>query len=102
MSEYTKGEWKAVLKGVDGQGYIEFGPIVDGEMDDIGFLYGHELRPNAEADAAMISACTNMYEALRDFIDESDKAGCNADIIDTFHVAYPKLKIALAKAEGKE
>lgn len=95
---YTKGEWTVQ----DG----DFGPqIVCDDQDDNTVLIAevnpyHEDDKTIQANARLIVAAPDMYEALKDIIAEAEKSHLTigADLDDSIRVFG---KQALAKAEGK-
>ena len=92
--EYTKGEYKI----------SEYDVIrVDFDSNNCAILCGE----NSEANAHLIAAAPDMYEALKDIVDPND---CNVDHhghcqehgwMGTGLCPHFRAKLALAKAKGK-
>jgi len=79
MTNYTRGEWFYA------NGAIQNGNHVIAEMNYVG--------DNVEADAHLIAAAPNMYEALKCALDLCDlREGATREVVEK----------ALAEAEGKD
>lgn len=90
---YTKGEWKVASTGFDRE-YRKF-IVLDNEWLWITAEAKGETEEEAEANAHLVSAAPEMYEALKAIIDEArgtDRFGGD-QITDALN--------AIAKAEGK-
>lgn len=90
---YTKGKWK-VRHPVNNDYTIYIGEYGKG-IEQIAILI--ENKPNAEANAHLIAATPEMYEALLDFT-MAYRRGLKGEQSK----AYTKAMKALAKAEDKE
>ena len=97
MNQYTKGEWKSrhpinndytIYMGEYGKGIIQ-----------VAMLF--ESSPNAEANARLISAAPDMYEALKTISAFYSETGYK-NVIPSMIEAVRKINKAIAKAEGKE
>ena len=98
---YTKGEWKISHSAFDrchgGKGAREF--VVNKDEDEIAEVQGN-TNDKCLANAHLISAAPEMYEALKafeDFLCTNYPAN-----IRLRQIAEYKMELALAKAEGKE
>lgn len=95
--EYTKGEWKAI-KGILSD---EINTIVGDKSQGIAEIVCY-LGQNVEADAHLISAAPDMYEALKEARHEIERLAMVTGYEGEAH--FPKLEQinkAIAKAEGK-
>lgn len=96
--EYTKGPWK----------YVNYGKHWNNNsLNRIEIQYGEDGECIADtvyedADARLISAAPDMYEALKDIV--ALHSGMPKSCGHTFHCVCPweKAHAALLKAEGKE
>ena len=100
--EYTKGKWEILpVQYVNediGHFYITGTPVSGwGHNRTIADVGCWKDRPNPLADAHLIAAAPNLYEALNDIIKAA--SFCHADAGLTIWI--DKAKEALAKAEGK-
>ncbi len=89
--EYTKGEWKASEQEQDfyGKDYYAVRSIHDGRIQRVADVW-------IEANAHLIAAAPDMYEALKSIVKDVDETGyCRVHHIVTGQQA-------LAKAEGRE
>ena len=89
---YTKGEWR-----------IEHYPdsqikIHSGFESICGLTYDGKVADEVEANAHLIAAAPDMYEALERLVDYLNYLGVPEDCEDQ----YEEANKALAKAEGKE
>jgi hypothetical protein len=102
MSEFTKGPWEV-------QDPPEGLPIIEKDFDDIAFIRAPSLATGAEiiANAHLISAAPDMYEALKAALRIKDL--WYADYVDDEHAGETEalgtmlnlFEQAIAKAEGK-
>lgn len=85
--EHTKGEWE-VSKGIDGAVIYEpdTGTVASVPMDLQGW----------EANAQLIAAAPDLYDALLLYIDD-----CEIEELEYNDDAYKAAKKAIAKADGK-
>ncbi len=96
MSEFTKGPW-AIEKTEESNGWHSVGPVTNGKIDVMITIFGNTGRPNSEANAHLISAAPDMYEALKKLLYIAECFIPIGEADDKFDAA----KQALAKAEGK-
>jgi hypothetical protein len=102
--KYTPGPWAAEANGV----------FKDEQRNPIASVYDPEhtnhLTDIAKANAQLIAAAPDMYEALKDLVkllecDDPVEVGCSCAYTGTgapLICAWCKAKQALAKAEGRE
>jgi len=81
---YTKGEWRYTIIGLESK-------VVDERLGIIAHVSERNSLAEIEANAYLISAAPDMYEALKEAFEKSHNP--EVEII---------LMKALAKAEGKE
>lgn len=93
--EYTKGEWK-IISGFKIRCGEEQCFVADCWTGDLYFPRPRFIE--AEANAHLISAAPELYEALKEFMEVLEKVGSEYPAI---RIAYNLAKPALAKAEGK-
>ena len=96
---YTKGEWKAITSRKPDQAYHPQW-VIDSDVHWIAVLGTDKYPfPNDEANAHLIAAAPDMYEALKAF----DQYLCAAppDNMKLKGFAVELMDAAIAKAEGK-
>lgn len=105
MSEtrFTPGPWqsKRALMPADGEYDYGISAVVDGSKRCIAETFGRasaNVRPNAEANAALIAAAPDLYTALERIV-ASVARGQSGDVCQTFD--FDDARAALAKARGE-
>lgn len=96
MAEFTKGEWLSSAKESSTDDAV-ITTTVDNQTLTIAKIYGHD---NVCADAALIAAAPDLYEALYSLAKEMDSDGLNAGT--TYGPMIYKAMQALAKARGEK
>ncbi len=94
MPEFTKGEWKTNFNFTD---KTEYGAVVWSDSNPPTRICAVGLT-NTEANARLIAAAPEMYEALKECLEELEAAYVKEGISNPKFDNWQK---ALAKAEGK-
>ena len=96
--KYTKGEWE-ISRTELGITLFDSGDYAIGEMHWGLCIPDEQIKANAH----LISASPDMYEAIENFIDATERTRKTSEVKFSVKqsLAYSTLKKALAKAEGK-
>jgi len=100
MSKFTPGPWKWTAGWSMGPSEKDGTSCVQNDKGDLVFhsCDGCSLEPS-EADANLIAAAPEMYEALKELLDATPQEECGPDCNEA-NCPWMQAKAALAEADG--
>ena len=95
-SKHTPGPWTLGTGSQTGTGYaVCAGPQILATVNGFGYPLDIGHAPESDANAALIAAAPDMYEALQGALYYLTRANDESGIV-------PKIRAALARTEGRE